>query len=169
MNYCPGENFWLYINATDPLDQLKWLAETLQASETANEKVHIIGHIHPDDCLESWQENFYRVINRYESTVAGLFFGHSHVDEFKVLYDQEDKTRAYAISYISGSVTTYSYLNPNYRIYTFDGVYENSSYQVLDHENVFLNLTEANLYNKPQWRKEYSAKVTKFSIDPKIY
>jgi sphingomyelin phosphodiesterase len=164
MNYCPGENFWLYINATDPLDQLKWLAETLQASETANEKVHIIGHIHPDDCLESWQENFYRVINRYESTVAGLFFGHSHVDEFKVLYDQEDKTRAYAVSYISGSVTTYSYLNPNYRIYTFDGVYENSSYQVLDHENIFLNLTEANLYNKPQWRKEYSAKVTKLSI-----
>ena len=30
---------------------------------------------------------------------------------------------------------------------------------VLDHETHILNLTEANLTNKPQWVKEYSAKV----------
>lgn len=159
MNYCPTANFWLYINATDPLDQLAWLANTLQQSETDGEKVHIIGHIHPDDCLDSWQENFYRIITRYEATVTGLFFGHSHVDEFKILYDPQNKTRAYAISYISGSVTTYSYLNPNYRIYTIDGAYKNSTYQVLDHENFYMNLTDANLTMKPKWQKEYSAKV----------
>jgi sphingomyelin phosphodiesterase len=42
-NYCPKENFWLLINATDPLNQLDWLAKTLQESEDKNEKVHIIG------------------------------------------------------------------------------------------------------------------------------
>lgn len=92
-----------------------------------------------------------------------MFFGHSHSDEFKILYDEQDNTRAYAISYISGSVTTYSNLNPNYRVYTVDGVYPQSSFQVLDHENIFMNLTEANLSNVPKWRKEYSAKVRPIS------
>ena len=40
-NYCPKENFWLFVNSTDPLDQLKWLAETLQLSEDNNEKVYL--------------------------------------------------------------------------------------------------------------------------------
>ncbi len=26
MNYCAPENYWLYINATDPLDQLQWVS-----------------------------------------------------------------------------------------------------------------------------------------------
>ena len=38
-NYCPKENFWLFINSTDPLDQLKWLSETLQKSEDNGEIV----------------------------------------------------------------------------------------------------------------------------------
>ena len=25
MNYCAQDNFWLYINSTDPLDQLQWV------------------------------------------------------------------------------------------------------------------------------------------------
>ena len=44
MNYCPSGNFWLYVNSTDPLDQLKWLVGILLQSEKDNEKVHIIGH-----------------------------------------------------------------------------------------------------------------------------
>lgn len=159
MNYCPGENFYLYINSTDPLGQLAWLLNILQESENIGEKVHIIGHIHPDSCLNSFSENYYRIVNRYESTIVGQFFGHSHSDEFKVFYDLNNLTRAVGISYISGSVTTYSNLNPNYRIFTIDGPYQNSTFQVLDHETYIMNLTEANLSLKAVWNKEYSAKV----------
>lgn len=76
-----------------------------------------------------------------------------------MFYDLNNLTRAVGVAYISGSVTTYSYLNPSYRIYTVDGNYPQSSYQVLDHETYFMNLTEANLLGKPDWKKEYSAKV----------
>ena len=38
-NYCPRENFWLLLNSTDPLNQLDWLAKTLQNSEDNKEKV----------------------------------------------------------------------------------------------------------------------------------
>lgn len=159
MNYCPRSNFWLFVNATDPLDQLSWLAQTLQQSEIINEKVHIIGHIRPRSCLESWSQNYYRILARYESTIVGQFFGHSHTDNFQVDYDLDNKTRAIAVEYISGSVTPGSFLNPNYRIYVIDGNYSQSSFQVLDHENYYLNLTEANLSMKPLWIKEYFAKV----------
>ncbi len=41
-------------------------------------KVHIIGHIEPTECLSSWSENYYRIVNRYESTIVGQMFGHTH-------------------------------------------------------------------------------------------
>lgn len=157
-NYCPKENFWLLINSTDPLGQLEWLANVLQESENNQEKVHIIGHIHPSECLDSWSANFYKIINRYESTIVGQIFGHSHKDEFRLYYDLYNLTRPNGIAYLGPSVTTTSYLNPGYRVYIVDGDYENSTFTILNHYNVFLNLTEANLFKHAKWRLEYSAK-----------
>lgn len=159
MNYCPNENFYLYINSSDPLGQLAWLINILQKSENIGEKVHIIGHIPPQSCLESFSKSYYRIVNRYESTIVGQFFGHTHSEKFRIFYDLEDLKRPLNVLYISGSVTTYSNLNPGYRIFTIDGSYKNSSFQVLDHETHIMNLTEANLTLKPVWKKEYSAKV----------
>ncbi len=31
--------------------------------------------------------------SRYESTITGQFFGHTHVDEFEMFYDEETLTR----------------------------------------------------------------------------
>lgn len=58
-----------------------------------------------------------------------------------------------------GSTTTYSYLNPSFRIYTVDGLYQNTSWQILDYETKILNITEANLSNNPKWKLEYSPKI----------
>jgi hypothetical protein len=30
MNYCAPENYWLFVNATDPLDQLQWVSFQIQ-------------------------------------------------------------------------------------------------------------------------------------------
>ena len=160
MNYCPFNNFWLLINTTDPLGQLAWLADTLQQSENENEKVHIIGHIHPSSCMLSWSVNYYRIVNRYESTIAGQFFGHTHNDEFELFYDLSDRKRAVSIAYLAGSVTTFTGLNPAYRIYTVDGSYDDASWQVLDHETYIMNLTDANLNvnREPVWQLEYTAR-----------
>ncbi|MED6269881.1 hypothetical protein CHARACLAT_004141 [Characodon lateralis] len=144
MNFCARENFWLMVNSTDPANQLQWLVHVLQASEDRGEKVHIIGHIPPGLCLGSWSWNYYHIINRYESTVTGQFFGHTHMDEFQMFYDEETRTRPLGVAFIAPSVTTYVNLNPGYRIYYVDGNYKNSTRLVLDHETYILNLTEAN-------------------------
>lgn len=161
MNYCNNLNWWLLLNTTDPAGELTWLVNELQLAELKGEKVHIIGHIPPgnSDCLRVWSDNYYNIINRYESTVIAQFFGHTHMDEYEVFYDSDDHSsrRATSIAYIGPSITTYDGVNPSYRIYTVDGNRANSTRMVLDHETYYMNLTEANLNNNPQWKFEYSA------------
>ncbi|XP_053187707.1 sphingomyelin phosphodiesterase [Scomber japonicus] len=144
MNFCARENFWLMVNSTDPANQLQWLVHILQASEDKGEKVHIIGHIPPGLCLGSWSWNYYHIINRYESTISGQFFGHTHLDEFQMFYDEETMTRPLGVAFIAPSVTTFVNLNPGYRVYYVDGNYQDSSRLVLEHETYILNLTEVN-------------------------
>ncbi|XP_042355498.1 sphingomyelin phosphodiesterase [Plectropomus leopardus] len=144
MNFCAQENFWLMVNSTDPANQLQWLVHILQASEDKGEKVHIIGHIPPGLCLGSWSWNYYHIINRYESTITGQFFGHTHLDEFQMFYDEATMTRPLGVAFIAPSVTTYVNLNPGFRVYYVDGNYKGSSRLVLDHETYILNLTEVN-------------------------
>lgn len=71
---------------------------------------------------------FLYFICRYESTVAGQFFGHAHPSFYAMVYDDVKFTRPVSVIYVPGSVTTFSNLNPGYRIYTIDGFYENSTW-----------------------------------------
>ncbi|XP_041055851.1 sphingomyelin phosphodiesterase [Carcharodon carcharias] len=151
MNFCSHENFWLLVNSTDPAGQLQWLINILQDAENNGDKVHIIGHIPPGLCMKVWSWNYYRIVNRYEGTIAAQFFGHTHVDEFEVFYDEETLSRAVSVAFIAPSVTTYINLNPGFRIYLIDGNYSESSHSVLDHETYILNLTEANESVNPKW------------------
>ncbi|KAM4697277.1 sphingomyelin phosphodiesterase [Discoglossus pictus] len=162
MNFCARENFWLLINSTDPAGQLQWLVGELQEAEDNQEKVHIIGHIPPAVCMKSWSWNYYRIVSRYESTIAAQFFGHTHLDEFEIFYDEETLTRPVSVAFIAPSVTTYINLNPGYRVYQADGEYPGSSHMVLDHETYILNLTEVNARPKeePRWTFLYSALKT---------
>ncbi|XP_034971199.2 sphingomyelin phosphodiesterase [Zootoca vivipara] len=159
MNFCSDANFWLLINSTDPAGQLQWLVGVLQGAEEQGEKVHIIGHIPPAHCMRSWGWNYYRIISRFEGTVAGQFFGHTHLDEFELFYDDETLSRPVGIAFVAPSVTTYINLNPGYRVYQVDGPRPGSSFQVLDHETFILNLTLANVPGaKAQWQRLYGAR-----------
>ncbi|XP_035425417.1 sphingomyelin phosphodiesterase [Cygnus atratus] len=159
MNFCSQANFWLLINSTDPAGQLQWLVGVLEAAEQQGEKVHIIGHIPPAHCLRSWSWNYYRIVNRFEGTIAAQFFGHTHVDEFEMFYDEDTLTRPVSVAFVAPSVTTYINLNPGYRVYEVDGAYNGSSHAVLDHETFILNLTEANMPGaEPHWQRLYRAR-----------
>lgn len=69
------------------------LVQWLQYAEDHSEKVHLIGHHPPRTCLPMFGWNFYSIVNRYENTIAGQFYGHTHNDEFTVFYDENDKKR----------------------------------------------------------------------------
>ena len=67
-------------------------------------------------------------LHRYQNTITGQFFGHTHYDHFEVFYDVETLTRPVSVAYIAPSVTPYSGLNIGYRFYTVDGKYPGSSF-----------------------------------------
>ncbi|XP_026518436.2 sphingomyelin phosphodiesterase, partial [Terrapene carolina triunguis] len=97
--------------------------------------------------------------DRFEGTIAAQFFGHTHVDEFEMFYDEETLSRPVSVAFVAPSVTTYINLNPGYRVYQLDGDYPGSSHMVLDHETFILNLTEANAPGaEPRWQRLYRAR-----------
>ncbi|KAI1724453.1 calcineurin-like phosphoesterase domain-containing protein [Ditylenchus destructor] len=160
--YCETTNFFLYINQTDPDQTLSWLVNELYKSEQMNQSAHIMAHIPPGDveCLEGWSRNYYRIVNRFEKTIKAQFFGHVHTDAFTVFYENMDDfhSRPTSVLYMAPSVTTFEHLNPAYRIYTIDGNYRDSSYEVLDFETYFLNLTATKDTDQPKWELLYKAK-----------
>ena len=68
---------------------------------------------------------------RYESTVTGQFFGHTHTDYFTMYYDDATFSRPVSVAYVSPSVTPYASAlgtNPSYRVYEVDGGYDGASW-----------------------------------------
>lgn len=161
MNYCNNQNWWLLLNTTDPADELTWLIHELQESELLGERVLIIGHIPPgsNDCLQVWSTNYYRIVNRYENTIAGQFFGHTHQDEFQLFYDESHDNgtkfpqyRPTNVAHVAPSATTFGGVNPGYRIYTINA----ETFDVLNYETYFVNLTSANANSRNRLNMELS-------------
>ncbi|XP_077972513.1 sphingomyelin phosphodiesterase-like [Styela clava] len=157
-NYCSDDDWWLLVgnNSVDPLGQLNWFAGIMATAESFGEMVIILSHRPTDGCLHSWSQNYYDIINRYENIIVAQFFGHAHTDELKLFYDTQNTSRVSSVGFIGPGYTTYSYLNAGYRIYTFDGNYENTTHSIIDAASFYLDITEANTKDLPVWRHEYA-------------
>lgn len=97
--------------------QLEWLRDRLQAAELAGEKVHIVGHVPPNNDASAyvWNREYRKIVLRYTHVITGQFNGHTHLDEFNIFYS--DLGQAVNVAWNGGSATTFKALNPNYRIY----------------------------------------------------
>ncbi|KAI1321165.1 hypothetical protein EDD11_007731 [Mortierella claussenii] len=164
-NFCYINNFHLYANTRDfdPLGEIKWLVQQLQAAEDAGERVWIIGHVSPSmtDCLQNWSALYYQAIQRYSPhVIAEQFFGHSHRDEFALYYASATKNPQTAIStaWIGPSVTPFTKLNPGFRIYRVD----TKSWNIFDSQTYIADLDQAAKWDAsgatPNWHLEYSAR-----------
>ncbi|VDM74401.1 unnamed protein product [Strongylus vulgaris] len=163
-------NFFLYVNQTDPDGTLTWLIQQLLAAESAGDFVQIVAHIPGggSEALEGWALNYYKVINRFQNTIVGQFFGHTHSEEFYVTYEDPESasTRPTSVVYSAPSLTTYSEYFPAYRIYKIDGAYKGSSYQVIDFEEWYFNITEANADpQSPQWKQLYASVNQEYGLN----
>ena len=121
-NYCAKLNFWLTYNPNDPGNQLKWLANELEGAQLSSQSVHIVGHIPPDNtqCIPQWVHNYLRIVEKYNQTIKGQFFGHTHFDELRILYSTANNSVPVGVAYLAPSVTTYESVNPAFRLYTVD-------------------------------------------------
>lgn len=85
---------------TDRVVQMNWLAAQLAEASTRNEKVYIAMHIPPGlDAFSgkhmwhgSLSNDFLALVQQYQSTIAGILYGHTHMDEVRRLYDTTGTT-----------------------------------------------------------------------------
>lgn len=72
------------------------------------------------------------VICRFQRTITAQFYGHTHFEEFKVVFAPKSRKRPLSkpisTAFVGGSVSAYTDLNPNYKIYYSDGGYSGASW-----------------------------------------
>ncbi|KAK4569621.1 hypothetical protein LTR86_003385 [Recurvomyces mirabilis] len=156
-----GVNWWIY-NTTmprDPAGVLAFLVSQLQLAEDNGERAWIIGHIPPGrpDALYDYSAYLDQVVERYEGTIASMFWGHTHRDHFEISYaDYMNQTAAGArmVGFIAPSLTPTSG-NPNFRVYNVDPV----TFSIQDYTVYTANLSSPDYHaSGPKWEKYYSFK-----------
>lgn len=142
----------------DPEGQFAWLVDELDAAEKNGEHVYIIGHMPMGDidAIPHSSNYFNQITQRYSSTIAAMFFGHTHVDHFEITYSDysnQSADNALITSYICPALTPLEGM-PAFRIYDVDP----ETYAVLDHTTYIADMDDASFQTEPEWTKYYSAK-----------
>lgn len=156
-------NHYAYWNATNPdsFGQWEFLINELVQSEALDQRVWIIAHIPPaTDGLPLPSKIFTEIIERFSPyTIAGVFFGHTHYDQFNLLYAGNGShtiENVVNFAWISQSVAPFIGNNPSWRYYKVD----KKTFSVMNGFNFYTKLNETynNDGNEPIWEFEYSSR-----------
>lgn len=162
-NFWYKSNYWLYeaTMESDPSGMLSWLAAQLEAAETAGERVWLMGHM-PLGSADAFHDQSYyfdKLIQRFAGTIAAVFYGHTHKDEFQIAYANYSRPTADTatmMSYIAPALTPTSG-NPTFRVYDVDPV----TMGILDVTVYYANISSSTYQTDgPTWEKLYSVKET---------
>lgn len=149
--------------------QMKWLANQLAQAQKLGEKVYIAMHIPPgtdayseelmwaDTANETnthWLNQFLALTEKYQATISGILYGHTHMDEVRRLYNRAgNKITAVAIS--CPGVTPQHDNNPGFKTVEYD----RASKQLLNFTTYYTtpmaSVWGANYYN---FRDTYKAR-----------
>ena len=149
-------NIFLFANATDSLGQLKWLENELRVAEEKNEFVITIGHVAPQ-CKSgerTWGLRYTALMERYANIVKGQFFGHIHEDYFYLTRSFMDPSKIINVVQIHPSLTTFSSLNPSFRVYEMD----KDTYDLIDYKQYRMYVNDATKRGIAIWNISYTFK-----------
>lgn len=163
-------NIYAYIgaNKVDTTGMFSTLIDYLLDAESKNQAVWLIQHVNVGgstdyEALPAATDLYYQIIDRFNNTIRGTFFGHTHSDELGVFYTNNatEQTAATAanVAYIMPSVTTYTNLNAGFRYYLVDP----DSFDIVDSVTFYANVSNTNDWTKTgevTWEFEYSARDT---------
>ena len=175
------DNIYNYWNVSNPDTSgvLTFLAKELAICESKGQRAWIIGHVlsgyDGTNDLANPTALFYSIVVRYSpSTIAGIFFGHTHEDQLEIFYDylpnstykhngkiyrnttMVDYAKPLMVAYIGVSITPLTGLNSGYSLYQVDA----STFEVTGKQTYFANVSESLTWSYPQWRFEYDARDT---------
>ncbi|OBA19489.1 hypothetical protein METBIDRAFT_214799 [Metschnikowia bicuspidata var. bicuspidata NRRL YB-4993] len=155
------KNLYSYIdveNQPDLFGQWKFLIDELVESERNNQRVWILAHIPAGDydTLPIQSNIFAKIVERFSPyTIASIFYGHTHRDQFKILHSEEQVP--INMAWISQAITPLGPANPSWRYYEV----EDESFNIINAYNYYspLNETWVNGPQEPKWEFEYSPRA----------
>ena len=121
----------------DGNEQMQWLAAELKDAVSTGDKVYIAMHIPPGldafgsqktpsptwvhlpDQSPSWLNSFLGLVARYQHTVAGILYGHTHMDEIRRLYDSSG-TQITGVAISCPGITPNHLNNPGFKMVQYD-------------------------------------------------
>ncbi len=117
----------------DRSQQMKWLAAQLATAKARNEKVWLAMHIPPGmDAYSNkpmwatdsigrnpWLNEFLALTTRYQTTIAGILYGHTHMDEVRRLYNSAG-TQITEVAISCPGVTPQHDNNPGFKTVDYD-------------------------------------------------
>ncbi len=136
---CNSQNWFLFRDPTDPGGMLKWLRNELYEAELNEKRVYIISHFPPHSCLEDFALVYDALLDRFSHTIRGNFVGHSHGAHLSAVRDHKTN-KVVGVNLLPSSLTTYSQLQPSFRILDID----EQTMRPLNFYDYRLNLTKWN-------------------------
>jgi len=133
-------------------EEMRWLGNKLSIASAKGDKVYLAMHIPPGkdafnvatmsgnpfmwaslpNAQNSWLNQFLKLATIYNSTICGIFYGHTHEDEVRRLYDSTG-TKIMSVAISCPGVSTSHFNNPGFKL-----VYYNSStFQPTDFETFY--------------------------------
>ena len=163
-------NIYAYIgaNKVDPTGMFGTLIDYLLEAESRNQAVWLIQHVNVGgstdyEALPAATDLYYQIIDRFNNTIRGTFFGHTHSDELGVFYTnnatEQSAATAANVAYIMPSITAYTNLNAGFRYYLVDP----ETFDILDSLTYYANVSNSNVWaqtGEVVWEFEYSARQT---------
>ena len=148
----------------DPAQQqLSWLEAQLAASQKNGERVWIIGHIPAGVDVFStvksgestvtlqWKENYIdqyiKDVQTYGANITASFAGHTHMDDFRLVYDADHAKPAYFM-HITPSITPVFSNNSAFQLL----MYNWETFSIDNFVTYYLDLKSAT----DKWAKEYT-------------
>lgn len=115
-------------------DEMIWLTNQLAEAKDSGDNVYLAMHIPPGidayakanmwktfEGKQPWQNTFLSLMKSYRHIVAGIFYGHTHFDELRLLYDTGENTPVQVAISCPG-VSTEHKNNPAFKTVHFDPV-----------------------------------------------
>ena len=163
-------NLYAYVsvNKVDITGMFGILIDYLLEAEEQNQGVWLIQHVNVGgstdyEALPAATDLYYQIVDRFNNTIRGTFFGHTHEDELGVFYTNNATVQtaqtAASVAYIMPSVTTYTNLNAGFRYYLVDP----DTFDILDSITYYANVSNTNDWTSTgvvEWEFEYSARQT---------
>ena len=111
-------NFFIAGLGPDPGNMLEWAEKVLKHIESLGEFAILIGHIPPGDHFtdSSWARLYQRLATRFQTTIKGHFYAHTHNAQFYVIQSDSAPGETAGVIFACPSLTTYTNHDPTVRL-----------------------------------------------------